>query len=223
MCLRTKMRIAKKADRPIYCYKLLHFDKERNLFTSPVTKAVYRRDERMYAGGFSIVLPEPREGVWANVTYGFHSYMGPRYISIYGMTINMEDPETLNILYGISGVVVAKCVIPYGARYWEGNSMGVGSDEYDQYCSDRIELVAYLDPDTCEWKRPGRAYDEQVKPAVDILRGLTIAEAKERLGYWYVCESCQLNYNSGVYRFNRVGTYGSVELRTWCNRVTSVN
>lgn len=228
------MRIANKADRPIYCYKLLHLDKERNLFTSPVMNTVYRRDMVFYESRFVKALPETPEILWgnrradvekpwANVTYGFHSFMSMDNIRFYGQPIEANDLGTLDMLYGITGTVIVKCVIPYGAMYWEGNGGGYGSNVYDQYCSDRIELVAYLDPETGEWKRPGRAYDEAAKPAVSILNGLTITEAKERLGYWYLCESCHVNYNSGVYHFNRVGTYGRLELRTWCNRVISVN
>lgn len=223
MCLRTKMRIAKKADRPIHCYKLLFFDKGRNLFTSPVTKTAYRRGEVLYETRFPEMLPEMQGTPWANVTYGFHSYKSMDSIYVYGRIFELDDLKALDMLYGLAGVVVARCVIPYGARYWEGNGGGDGSDEYDQYCSDRIELVAYLDPETGEWKRPGRAYDESAEPTVSILKGLTITEARERLGYRYMLESQQVNYNSGVYRFNGAGTYGSQELRTWCNRVISVN
>jgi hypothetical protein len=217
------MRIAKKADRPIHCYKLLFFNNGRNLFTSPVTKTEYWRGKVLYETRFPETLPEIQGTPWANVTYGFHSYMSIDRICVYGQMFALDDPGALDMLYALAGVVVARCVIPYGAKYWEGNGGGRGSDEYDQYCSDRIELVAYLDPETGKWKRPGRAYDEAAEPTVSILRGLTITEARERLGRWYVLESQRVNYNSGVYRFNRVGTYGSLELRTWCNRVISVN
>lgn len=224
MCLRTKMRIAKRADRPIYCYKLLSFDRGRNLFTSPVTNTAYRREETIYESRFQAALPVT-ESPWANVIYGFHSYMGLDCIRVHGMKLDLDDPETPGLLYGVTGTVVAKCVIPYGAMYWEGNSMGVGSDVYDQYCSDRIELVAYLEPEPgkTEWKRPGRAYNERSKPAAHILNGLDITEARERLGRWYVLESQHVDRDSGVYLFTRVGTYGRVELHTWRNKVMWVN
>ena len=53
------------------------------------------------------------------------------------------------------------------------------------------------------------------------LLGLTIGEAKKKLGYWWVGVSAVINWPVGHYRFEKVNKY--IELRTdKDNVVTSV-
>ena len=57
----------------------------------------------------------------------------------------------------------------------------------------------------------------------NMLIGLDITEAKNKLGYWWVCSSCHVNAftREGVYAFYRAG-HGRLELRTKDNIVELV-
>lgn len=57
----------------------------------------------------------------------------------------------------------------------------------------------------------------------NMLIGLDITEAKNKLGYWWVCSSCHVNAftREGVYVFYRAG-HGRLELRTNNNIVDAV-
>lgn len=142
----------------------------------------------------------------AHVTIGFHSYR------------RLKDAESACH----SSMIIVKCIIPRGSYYWTGNRGGWGQEKYDEYCSDHIELVAWLDPESGEWRRPKyRVNDWPESSKVSILIGLDIKDAARMLSRWYVCESSHLNYNCGTYLFYRAG-HGYVELHTYCNKVTGV-
>lgn len=216
MCLRTRMQEAKRATRPIYCYKILvqfHDEStETYEFLSPVQYHAYKPGVIMKLdenGRFRTSNDGFKRGDWASISYGFHSFA-----SIESIGLSSSDCRR-------KSYVIALCRIPVGAMYWMGNQGGWGQEKYDEYCSDQIEFVAWKYQGENEWRRPVLSPYEE-RPSVSILKGLTITEAKERLGYWYLCESCRLNFNVGWYVFNRVGTYGRLELRTYCNRVTDV-
>lgn len=215
MCLRTKMQEAKRANRPIYCYKILvHFhceSTETYEFLSPVQYHPYTPGVIMKLGDHEHfpLRSGYKPDTWANISHGFHSF-----VSLESIGLSSSECRRKNY-------VIALCRIPVGAMYWMGNRGGWGQEKYDEYCSDQIEFVAWKYQGEDEWRRPMLSPYEE-RPSVSILKGLTITEAKERLGYWYLCESCQLVFNVGWYVFNRVGTYGRLELRTYCNRVTDV-
>ena len=52
------------------------------------------------------------------------------------------------------------------------------------------------------------------------LIGLTIDEARKKIGYWWVCEHCQVNPPIGFYNFGR-SAGARLELRTNNNVVIS--
>lgn len=210
------MQEAKRATRPIYCYKILVYfhceSTETYEFLSPVRYRPYTPGAVMRLGEderFPVSNERLLPGAWASISHGFHSFASPE-------SIGMSPSECRR-----KSFVVALCRIPVGAMYWMGNRGGWGQEKYDEYCSDQIEFVAWKHQGEDAWRRPVTSPYEE-RPSVSILKGLTITEAKERLGYWYLCESCRLDYNAGRYVFNRVGTYGRLELRTYCNRVTDV-
>lgn len=51
------------------------------------------------------------------------------------------------------------------------------------------------------------------------LIGLDIAEARKKLGYWWVCTHSSINYSIGFYNFERAAG-GYLELRTQNGKVT---
>lgn len=64
----------------------------------------------------------------------------------------------------------------------------------------------------------------KIKSYFESLLGLTIDDAKKKLGYWWICTSCHLNCytKSGLYGFYRAAG-GRIELRTENNIVASEN
>lgn len=213
MCMRTKMRAPLRAGRDIYCYKVLILDKPTEhirRFLSPVIFHEYLPDRKMRLAAdkeFRMENYKP-EDEWMSISYGFHSFM--------------RQPEVRRDQWEKYRYVVAKCRIPRGSWYWKGNRGGWGQEEYDEYCSDCIELVAWLDPYSWEWRRPKRdVRDWPESSKVSILKGLDVTEAARMLGRWYVCESSHLSHDYGTYLFYRAG-HGYVELHTYCNKVTGV-
>lgn len=213
MCLRTKMRAPLRAGRDIYCYKVLILGSPAEhirRFLSPVIFHEYLPGRKMSLSGdngFRMENVKP-EGEWMSVSYGFHSFMRQPEVT-------PEEREKYRY-------VVVKCRIPRGSWYWKGNRGGWGQEEYDEYCSDHIELVAWLDPESGEWRRPKRDVREWPESSkISILNGLDITEAARMLSRWYVCESSHLNHGYGTYMFYRAG-HGHLELHTYCNKVTGV-
>lgn len=218
MCLLTDMKEAMVADGPVYCYKLLDcglYGDGTRRFMSPLKNHDYLPDTVMLAEGpFMNKRPEHiPEGGWFTVSHGFHSYA-----SLDAMTFN---PYACMC----NGIVLAKCRIPRGARYWKGVRAGMGrAHGYDEYCSDRIELVAWSQPDSIEWRRPktnpnlarwiSRTHPGKYKAypvgAVSILNGLTAEEAFSRLRGYCVRESYVLG-DTEIHVLS--SAYGTVELR----------
>lgn len=171
------MRAPLRARRDIYCYKVLTLDRPAEhlrRFLSPVIFQEYLPDRKMGLAadqGFRMENIKP-EGEWMNISYGFHSYIHKPNVS-YG--------EWKKYSY-----VVAKCRIPRGSWYWIGNREGWGLEECDEYCSDHIEFVAWLDPETGEWRRPKyRVCGWPESSNVSVLNGLTLDEAQDRLSERY--------------------------------------
>lgn len=232
MCICTDMKTALKADEPIYCYKLIDCypscgDTFR--FVSPLMDYEYIPDTVMLAkcGGNGFLAERPAgvpEGTWFEITYGFHSY-----VSMDAMHFDTDSCAR-------SGIILAKCRIPRGARYWKGTQGGTGLRKYDQYCSDRIEFVAWSMPERIEWLRPKVQESHMTKiqlvhpelysvsprkPETSILRGLRIEEAAGRISA-YELKRSRLLGNARVYQF-RSPEYGCIELRTMQGKVYGVN
>lgn len=221
------MKEALKADRPIYCYKLMRRYRWEGSyrFISPVMDHEYIPDTVMFPerviGGFVTKMPE---GMCFAVSSGFHSYASMD-------TIEFDAGSCASV-----GIVLAKCRIPRGSYYWKGTRAGTGRRAYDEYCSDRIEFVAWSEPDRVEWRRPDvreshkakmrllhpEMYGESVprKTNESILNGLGIEEAAGRLSGYSLCGSYTQG-NVRVYRF-RSSEHGFTELHTIQGRVRGV-
>lgn len=197
MCIRTKMRAPLRAGRDIYCYKVLILDRPADhlmRFLSPVTFHEYLPDRKMRLGadqGFRMENVKP-EGEWMNISYGFHSYIRRPVVT---------PEEWKNCRY-----VVAKCRIPRGSWYWKGNRGGWGQEEYDEYCSDHIELVAWLDPESGEWRRPKyRVHDWPESSDISLLNGMTLDEAQDRMSERYEMHCFHGDRSRGRFWFGAKG------------------
>lgn len=151
MCLRTLEKQLAIAEEDIVCYKTMYAmcsTQAVNMKRNPS----YNPDHLLSPWQFhhyewgkveevdDIPLkPDPigRDCVWRIVEKGFHSFK------------RLQDAEKDSIRS--TAMVIAKCVIPKGSKYWKGNTPDlVGfceDDEYMEYCSDKIKVVA--------WKLPG--------------------------------------------------------------------
>lgn len=74
-----------------------------------------------------------------SIGYGFHSYVHLR---------NAKDEAIDSI-----DEIILKCEIPVGAHYWKGKGSMTFDDEYQQqYCSDKIKVVAWRRKTERKWK-----------------------------------------------------------------------
>ena len=152
MCLRILGRVAYTASKDIVCYKVLYTmssDQAADMQRHPDYKPLYlmapwyshRYDWCKEYTEEKMPLeaePLPPADAYAVINYGFHSYP------------NEDDAmEMCGRMPWRRGCVVAKCVIPKGARYWTGNDPSVKHEShpgYFEYCSDRIRVTAWRLP-----------------------------------------------------------------------------
>lgn len=195
------MQEAKRATRPIYCYKILvQFHDELTdgfEFLSPVQYHTYKPGVIMKldeSERFRTSNDEFKRGDWASISYGFHSFASLESIGLSSSECRRKS------------FVVAKCRIPRGSWYWKGNRGGWGREEYDEYCSDHIELVAWLDPESGEWRRPKcRVLEWPESSDISLLNGMTLDEAQDRLSERYEMHCCHGNRSTGRFWFGAKG------------------
>lgn len=152
MCMTTYVTRCLVADKPITCYKVMRLinygsamSASAYKFRSEYRGYIYTLGEE-YSLRYSEYFPEANpDGRRMIVEKGFHSYVIP------------EDAhhESMRNTFGydLNPMVMVKCEIPKGARYWTGDEGG-----YAGYCSDCIKVVA--------WKRwHDKDWTETVPPA----------------------------------------------------------
>lgn len=197
MCLTTPMRRPKVAEEDIVCYKLV-CRRTRGMalgsYKSYFRKFVYQLGMTYTEDDFRKDVSHTRDydiGSY-EVHYGFHSY-------IRRPVVTPEEWE--NYRY-----VVAKCRIPRGSWYWKGNRGGWGQEEYDEYCSDHIELVAWLDPESGEWRRPKYRVNEWPESSdISLLNGMTLDEAQDRMSERYEMHCFHGDRSTGRFWFGAKG------------------
>ena len=107
------------ADKPITCYKvMIKYQSGLILYSY-----VYGYS---YLPGKAYAEPQFRERTSEFVRYGFHSY---------------QKQNTARLLSNNSSVlVIVKCEIPKGARYYMSANTDAGEQEY---CSDKIRIIGW--------------------------------------------------------------------------------
>lgn len=153
MCLRTLEKQPAIAEEDIVCYKtmyamcstqavnmVLHPDYNPDHLLSPWQLHHYEWGKVEEVDDMPL-KPDPsgHDCVWRIVEEGFHSYK------------RLQDAARGCIRS--TAMVIAKCVIPKGSKYWKGNTPELTDllcvdAGYMEYCSDHIKVVA--------WKRPGK-------------------------------------------------------------------
>lgn len=146
MCLEVskggKLHVATK---PITCYKAVH------LISPHVYQSELKRFDYELGKTYFLNMAHKRKSFGSAkaekniyVHEGFHSFK------------RMEDAKILiEECYeaSISKMVVIKCEIPEGTKYWVGNKgaglMSLNNPDYDlnnyaEFCSERIRIVAYM-------------------------------------------------------------------------------
>ncbi len=114
MCLYSKTTDSQTADRDITCYKLVYPENMDHKFRSQFQEFPYELGRTYQEIYFRKV------NLTRHVYEGFHSYR----------TIKEA------VSHSCLNMVMIKCVIPKGSRYYV-------SDDGDQYCSDKIRVVAW--------------------------------------------------------------------------------
>lgn len=195
------MQEAKRATRPIYCYKILvHFHDESTEtyeFLSPVQYHAYKPGVIMRLGDherFPLRNEKLMPGEWTSISHGFHSFASPE-------SIGLSSSECRRRNY-----VIALCRIPVGAMYWMGNRGGWGQEKYDEYCSDQIEFVAWMYQGENGWRRPKYRADEWPESSdVSLLNGMTLDEAQDKLSERYEMHCFHGDRSTGRFWFGPKG------------------
>ena len=97
-----------------------------------------------------------------SISYGFHSYVHWR---------SAEDEAIDSI-----DEIILKCEIPVGARYWKGEGPMI-FDVEQEYCSDKIKVVAWRRKTERKWKTVQRGKSKKTN--------YFVATAKPVSGSWY--------------------------------------
>lgn len=97
-----------------------------------------------------------------SISYGFHSFVHLR--SAKDEAIDSIDE------------IILKCEIPVGARYWKGEGPMI-FDVEQQYCSDKIKVVAWRRKTEQKWKTVQRGKSKKTD--------CYISTAKPVSGSWY--------------------------------------
>lgn len=148
MCLEVgesgKLRVAAK---PIICYKAVHlispnvYRSELYCFKYELGKTYSLSIKHRYKNFSSV-----KAGKYIVVHEGFHSFKRMRDAKILiEECYKTSDPK----------MVVIKCEIPEGTKYWVGNKgayyglmpprdSDYNLDNYAEFCSERIKIVAYM-------------------------------------------------------------------------------
>lgn len=161
MCLNSKDKEYKVAKEAITCYKVV-MKVERDgmpALVSTIYDFLYKIGES-YEINKSEYFPlkgrhftkygadgKKESGYFTTLYHGFHSYK------------RLQDAKD-NCAYdscplhwrNFLGEVMLKCEIPAGARYWIGNQRW-SDDNYAEYCSDQIRVVAWKLRDEKTWRK----------------------------------------------------------------------
>lgn len=152
MCLEVnKGRKLHVATKPITCYKAVHlisphvYESELHRFKYELGKTYFLSIEDKHKS-----FGSAKAGKTIYVHEGFHSFK------------RMEDAKILikecyTTEYALSDpkMVVIKCEIPEGAKYWVGNkgayyglmpsdNLDYNLNNYVEFCSEHIKIVAYM-------------------------------------------------------------------------------
>ena len=136
MCLYSKSKTYKIAEKDITCYKVMLIETSSWVLNSPYRNMCYFLDVKYQEDYFNTDKASVDGETWI-LFRGFHSY------------INLSDAlsyaRNFNSCVTAQNFVVVKCIIPKGARYYEGSSYEVFSDD-KEYCADQIKAVAWAAP-----------------------------------------------------------------------------
>ena len=153
MCLRTLEKQPAIAEEDIVCYKTMFamcstqpVNMERHPSYNPDHLLSTWKFHRYEWGKVEEVddmplKPDPsgHDCVWRIVEKGFHSWK--------------RFQDAMRDCMRSQAMVIAKCVIPKGSKYFKGNTYGLAGlcedDEYMEYCSDHIKVVAWRLPEYC--------------------------------------------------------------------------
>lgn len=163
MCLYTKQKEPKIAEKDITCYKVLKiWDSEQDVESGRKRKSKKTVLKSMFYSEFtwnigkhyrSRLVIEPRQATKccdnfnSHVDKAFHSYQ----------TLESAKLASRNIF--LNSYVIVRCIIPKGAKYCEGMNCG---DSQDGYASNQIimkeilgfeELYPYFDSDKYPYKQ----------------------------------------------------------------------
>lgn len=156
MCLITESKRCGVAGKPIPCYKVVWKKSyEPHRFTSEFFDFPYEIGVEYKAGNGFVTVNRDHA---LTVSEGFHSYARlkdaveecPGCDEKSMMTFGIRDYWSL---------VILKCEIPEGARYWIGNK-SPDDKNYMEYCSDRIRVLAWRAGDDTKW-RSGTKKEEE--------------------------------------------------------------
>lgn len=147
MCLITQQNKPNVTDKDIVCYKLAR----KYRYASGKVSTVKFASQYIYFEyvlGVSYTEASFQELLCGcSVDKGFHSYKRLQ---------DMEDAR--NMLVYPEGFAILKCVIPAGARYWEG--VNYTDRNRKEYCSDKIKIVAWKTNPEQPWNETSHAVTE---------------------------------------------------------------
>ena len=133
MCLYPTTNSAKVADHDIICYKVVQVDiGDKMMHSNHDWNHVYELDKTYRENRFNKKL---RYEI-TYLTYGFHSYMKVSRAQRNAIKLNGCSWASSDGRH-----VIIKCIIPKGARYYEGSSGETAM--IGEYCSNRIKVVAW--------------------------------------------------------------------------------
>jgi hypothetical protein len=157
MCLNSKEKECKVAKEAITCYKVVMKVERDNMpaLVSTIYDFLYKIGESYEIGkgesfplkGHHYTAKGRKNEYFTKLNHGFHSYK--RLKDAKGNC--NYDPRPLD-WRNFLGEVILKCEIPAGARYWTGNTRWY-DDEYAEYCSDQIRVVAWKLRDEKNWRK----------------------------------------------------------------------
>lgn len=143
MCLASNQCMAKVAKKDIECYKVVELYTEANeeQLTRPTMPEEFFSKFHCfkYVLGKTYICDNFEKEVQRKIIeYGFHSYAN---LTDAYSSCDCAMPRITTDLYGRQAMkeeVLLKCIIPKGALYFDGTA-----DTLNQYCSDKIKVVAW--------------------------------------------------------------------------------
>lgn len=168
MCLNSKEKECRVAKEAITCYKVVMkvvLDKMPALVSTiydfpykigenyeigkgeyfPLKGHLARGNEYFPLKGHPAKGKE--KGYFTTLNHGFHSYK-----RLKDAKENCDYDPCCSDWRKFLGEVILKCEIPAGANYWTGNTVWY-DDEYAEYCSDQIRVVAWKLRDEKTWRK----------------------------------------------------------------------